>query len=292
MIYLLLTIFLNVLISVLFKYFERWRIDHMQAIIVNYWVCVLTGSLFIGEWPLGAQSLQQSWFPIALGLGAGFIGIFNLIAYCTRTQGITAATVANKLSLVIPAALSVWLYGDRLSGGQVFGIILALPAVYLVAKPVAGDNRQVSPRHRSFFWTAVLFLGSGLLDTVMKYAETRLPEDAASQAAFSVHIFAVAGTIGIIILAALFLAGKKIFSWRNLAGGILLGIPNFFSIYCFIRMLNSGFLPGAAAIPLNNVGILLLSALTALLLFREKLTLPRLAGIGLSLVVILLLALA
>lgn len=291
MIYLLLTILLNVLLSVLFKYFERWRIDNMQAIIFNYWVCVITGSIFAGHFPLTADSLQQPWFPIALGLGAGFIGIFNLIAYCTRTEGITVTTVANKMSLVLPAALSVWLYGDHLSGGQILGIILAFPAVYLVAKTAGAGNKPERKSGSSLFWTSVLFLGSGVLDTAMKYAESRLPEDAAAQAAFSVHIFAVAGTIGLGVLLYLLFTGSKTFAWRHLAGGILLGIPNFFSIYYFIRMLNSGFLPGAAAIPLNNIGILLVSALTALLLFREKLTAPRLAGIGLSLVVILLLAL-
>jgi drug/metabolite transporter (DMT)-like permease len=289
MIYLLLTILLNVLLSVLFKLFERWRIDHLQAIIFNYWVCVITGSLFIGYLPVSARSLQAPWFPAALAMGAGFICIFNLMAYCTRTQGITTSTVANKLSLVIPAALSVGLYGDRLSWLQIAGIVLAFPAVYLVARPVQAAEPIAGVRHKNLFWTVLLFAGSGLLDTAMKHAELLLPADTDVQAIFSVHIFAVAAVIGLLVLIYLLVTGRRRFAWRNLAGGVLLGIPNFFSIYYFIRMLDSGFLSGAAMIPLNNTGILLVSTLASWLLFGEKLSSPRIAGICLAALVILLL---
>lgn len=291
MIYLLLTVLLNALLAVIFKLFPRYKIDTLQAIVFNYWVCVITGSLFLGEFPIGVQSLTQAWFPFALLMGFGFIMVFNLFGYCTKSEGITTATVANKLSLVIPVIFSVFLYSESLSLVHILGILIAFPAVYLAASSaeVKTDDGQKSFH---FGWTALLFLGSGLLDTAMKYVQQKHLESPASQAIYTIHVFAVAGCIGSLILLYLLFTKRVILSFRNLLGGIALGIPNYFSIYFMIRMLNSNFLKSSALIPLSNVGVLFASSLFALLLFKEKFSPKRWIGLVLSVVVITLLALA
>src|ERR1043165_296178 len=115
MLYLLLTIVLNAYLIVAFKVFERYKVDSLQAIVANYLVCVATGSIFIGRFPISAQSLAQPWIYWAMLMGAAFISIFNLIALCTRKDGITTTTIASKLSMVIPVAFALWLYGDKRS---------------------------------------------------------------------------------------------------------------------------------------------------------------------------------
>lgn len=291
MIYLLLTILLNALLAVIFKLFPRYKIDTLQAIVFNYWVCVITGSLFFGEFPIGAQSLVQPWFPFALLMGFGFIMVFNLFGYCTKMEGITAATVANKLSLVIPVVFSVFLYSESLSFVHILGILIAFPAVYLAASS-AETSAQKEGQSFHFGWTALLFLGSGLLDTAMKFVQQKHLSTQASQAIYSIHVFAVAGCIGIVTLLYLVLTKRVQLSFRNLLGGIVLGIPNYFSIYFMIRMLNSNFLKSSALIPLSNVGVLFASSLFALLFFKEKFTPKRWIGLALSVVVIVLLAMA
>lgn len=291
MIYLLLTVLLNAILAVLFKLFPRYKIDTLQAIIFNYWVCVATGSLFLGEFPIGTQSIAQPWFPFALIMGFGFITVFNLFGYCTKMEGITAATVANKLSLVIPVVFSVFLYSESLSSIHILGILIAFPAVYLAASS-AEVKKEEGTKSFHFGWTVLLFLGSGLLDTAMKFVQQKYLDTQASQAIYSIHVFAVAGCIGTLLLAYLVLTKKVQLSFRNVIGGIVLGIPNYFSIYFMIRMLNSNFLKSSALIPLSNVGVLFASSLFALLLFKEKFTTKRWIGLALSVVVIVLLALA
>ena len=291
MIYLLLTILLNALLAVIFKLFPRYKIDTLQAIVFNYWVCVITGSLFFGEFPIGAQSLVQPWFPFALLMGFGFIMVFNLFGFCTKMEGITAATVANKLSLVIPVVFSVFLYSESLSLVHILGILIAFPAVYLAASS-AETSSQKGGQSFHFGLTALLFLGSGLLDTAMKFVQQKHLSTQASQAIYSIHVFAVAGCIGIVTLLYLVLTKRVQLSFRNLLGGIVLGIPNYFSIYFMIRMLNSNFLKSSALIPLSNVGVLFASSLFALLFFKEKFTPKRWIGLALSVVVIVLLAMA
>ncbi len=287
MFFLLATIVLNVVLFMLFKLFPRYDVDGLQAIVFNYIVCVITGSLFIGYFPIGAESLHQPWLPWAALLGFCFIGLFNLIAYCTKVEGMTTTTIANKLSLVIPVVFSYFLYDEELGIGEIAGVTLALPAVYFATR-----RKKEDVEVRSFWLPLLLFVGSGLLDTLVKYVEEHFLQDAANHAIYTIHTFATAALLGSLFLLIMFLTGKRRFDPKNILAGMLLGVPNFFSIYCLIRLLHSDFLQSSAAIPVNNIGIVLLSSLVAIWFFGEKSGPTRLLGIVLSLLAILLIALS
>ncbi|MBS1590258.1 MAG: EamA/RhaT family transporter [Bacteroidetes bacterium] len=287
MIYLFATIALNATLFALFKLFPRFGIDGLQAIVVNYFVCVLTGSIFLGNFPITFESPHQSWFWWAVLMGVMFISIFNLIAWRTKEDGMTTTTIANKLSLVIPALFSVFLYGDQLTVLKVTGIVLAFPAVYLSTRTNTHTNKS-----KSLFYPALLFVGSGLLDTLVKFTEHHYLSTDAAQASFTVHIFAVAFIIGAAVVTLLVATGKRTLHWKNLLAGIILGVPNYFSIYYLIQFLHEHVLQSSAAIPVNNIGIVLASTLVAIIFFKEKLTLQRGIGLAFSLVAILFLALS
>jgi len=285
MFYLLATILLNVVIYSIFKLFPKFGINTLQGVVANYCVCVITGSLFTGNMPFTAETVHANWFSWALLMGVGFISIFTLIAYCTRIDGITTTTIANKLSLVIPAICSIILYHDRVGIGKIAGILLAIPAIYLTT--LVKDERN---RPQNLFWPVILFIGSGLLDTSVKFVQSRYLASVASQAVYTTCCFAVAGSIGFVIVSVLLLFRKITFSWRSIGAGICLGIPNFFSIYFLIRMLNSNILQSSAAIPVLNIGIVVASSLTAILVFREKANMLRFLGLALSVIAILFIA--
>lgn len=285
MIYLLLTILLNVVISVIIKLFSRYDINALQAIVANYVVCVITGSIFIGSSPFTGAAFSSDWFPWSMVMGAGFIGIFNLMAYCTRIDGITTTTISNKLSLVIPVLFSLIIYHEQAGIWKIAGIVLAFPAVYLTSRVTGEDNKP-----QKLFWPAVLFLGSGTLDTLMNYVQQHYLAAPADQALYTVFCFSMAGAIGVTIIAIMVMLKRIKLHWRNLIAGICLGIPNYFSIYYFIRALNSDFLQSSASIPVMNIGILVASSLTALLVFKEKANAQRYTGLALSIIAILLIA--
>lgn len=288
MFYLLATILLNTVLFVFFKVFPRYKIDTLQAIVVNYWTCVVTGSVFMGAFPVGVHSIHYAWLPWALLMGGLFISIFNLLGYSTIKDGITTTTIANKLSLVIPVLFSLFLYSEKMTVLKGIGIALAFPAVYLTAR--VDEKKGTSGTH--FWLPVILFLGSGLLDTLVKYTEQRFLNSNADMSVFTVHVFVVAGSIGLIAVAVQTIRGKVQLHYRNLAAGILLGVPNYFSIFYFMKFLNGNYMQSSAAIPVNNIGIVVASALTALFFFNEKLTTYRIVGLLLSIVSILLIALA
>ena len=285
MLYLLATILLNVLLAAIFKLFPRYRIDALQAIVTNYIVCVITGSFFIGRVPFQAGLFQQDWFPWALLMGVGFIAIFNLIAWCTRTNGITTTVISNKLSLVIPVLFSVLLYHEGLSIFKVAGILLAIPAVWLTSRTTDDGGKP-----QNLFWPVLLFLGSGLLDTLVNFVQSRYLTSQSVQAVYAIYSFMAAAVLGMMVVFGLAVAGRVRLQWRNIAAGICVGIPNYFSIYFFIRALNTNFLHSSASIPVINIGILLASVLMAILFFRERAGGLRIIGLILSVAAILLIA--
>jgi drug/metabolite transporter (DMT)-like permease len=285
MFYIVATILLNVVISVLFKLFPKYKIDILQAIVANYCVCVVTGCISIGHIPFTVEAIHADWLAWALGMGLAFICIFNLLAYSTRVDGITTTIIASKLSLVIPVIFSLIVYKEHATIAKIAGILLAFPAVYLTTR-VEGDNHKP----QNLLWPVLIFLGGGMLDTATNYIQLHFLHTTGAEAAYTIFVFATAAAAGLILIIVLLLLKKIRLQWRNLIAGIFVGVPNYFSIYFFIRALNSNFLESSASIPVLNIGILAASALTAILLFKEHVNTLRIIGMAMSVIAILLIA--
>lgn len=286
MLCLLLVILLNTLIFTEFKLFTPFRINALQAITVNYWTCLITGILTHGYSPFTSSIVHENWFTSAVLLGTYFIFLFNFMSYSTTTQGMTATTIANKLSLVIPVVIFYFLYNEDMGWMKLTGIALAIPAVYLATK----QNSDIDLKH--LLVPAGIFICSGLSDTAIKYIQhTQLGSDDA-QSAFTITTFTIAAILGTLIVALRLSTGKDKFAGRNIIAGVLLGIPNYFSIYYLIRLFDSGIMQSSSIIPVNNIGIVVTTTLVAIFLFKEKAGKRRVAGIILSILSIILIALS
>ena len=285
MFYLIATILLNVVISVIFKLFPKYRIDTLQAIVANYFVCVITGCISIGHTPFTTTFFHADWLPWAIGMGLSFICIFNMLAYSTRVDGITTTIIASKLSLVIPVVFSFVVYHEHTTIAKIAGVLLAFPAVYLTTRAEGDDHKP-----QTLLWPVLIFVGGGILDTATNYIQLHFLSTIDSQAAYTIFVFATAASAGAILIVVLLILKKITLHWRNLVAGICLGVPNYFSIYYFVRALNSNFLESSASIPVLNIGILAVSAITAIMLFKEHVNTLRIIGIATSIIAILLIA--
>lgn len=304
MLLLLSVVLLNTWLSVLFKLFKRFGVDSFVAIVVNYWICVATGSFFLGHFPVNTGSLHQPWtIPVAL-LGMGFISVFNLISWCTRHYGITPSTIANKLSLIIPVAFALLFFKEEVfHWTKALGIAAALPAVFLMTESKAQNPNSgiqtasveaegtsaITPKIGWGIW--LLFLGSGLLDTGMTLlSRHHLSGEETLHAVVTIHIFFTAALAGTAILLYR-LARKQVrLSPKNTLAGVLLGVPNYFSIYLFVKLLARGPMQPSVAVPVSNIAVVLSSVLVAIFVFRESAGKRRVLGILLSLLAIFLIA--
>jgi drug/metabolite transporter (DMT)-like permease len=289
MIYLIGSIVLTSYLTLSFKACERYGVNVFQAIVFNYITCVITGSIVNGAFPIHAENIQTPWFGWAMIMGIMFVSIFNIVAITAQKNGVAVASVANKLSLIIPVILSVYLYNETVAGWKAVGVALALVAVVLTCYTKTEKEQTAQKNKWVYLLPLVLFISSGLLDALINHVQLTYVT-AENNNDYLVSSFFSAATIGSLILLIQLIRRKQVFVWKNLLAGILIGIPNYFSIWCLVHFLQESPWQTSASIPVNNMGIVLFSAVVAWILFKERLTKINWLGILLSIVAIYLIA--
>lgn len=285
MIDLVCSVLFSSLIFVIFKFFRRYGVHTLYAIVINYLVASAVGLLFFKGTPNFAEIPTRPWFPVALLLGALFITVFNLMARTSQTLGVSVASVATKMSLAIPVLAGIILYDEKLGPIKVLGIVLALAAVYFASL----KEKKITVRKEAILWPMLVFLGSGIIDSLIKYVEENLAR-ADEFPLMSASLFATAGIVGLGVIGIHAIQGKFQLNWRTVIGGIALGVPNYFSIYFILRALQYEHLNSASIFTINNVAIVMFSTMLGILLFREHISAKNWAGIGLAVVSIVLVA--
>jgi drug/metabolite transporter (DMT)-like permease len=288
MIWLLISILTNTMLLLILKGFERYGVNTLHGIVVNYIIAGSTGLILKGIPQLNTVTEATGiviWIPFILG--ALFISIFFIIAKTAQTSGISIATVANKMSVVIPIAAAVILYGENLSAIKIAGILLALAAVWFTSH--RSDGTKTDPKY--LFYPALIFIGSGIIDALVNHLQKNLSSPQVMPFLLSVA-FLTAFAIGISIVAFRSVRMKETIKLKSIVGGIILGIPNYFSIYAITKALDAGIVQSSILYPLNNMGIVLCSAIGAIVLFREKLSLVNWGGIIISVAAIAIIAFA
>lgn len=283
------SIILTSWLTISFKLVERLGISSLQAIVFNYIVCVITGSIVNGHFPIGAASIKEPWLPWALVMGCCFISLFNLAAFVVQKTGVSVATVAYKLSLVIPFVFSLYLYNENATALKIAGVALALVAVWFTTRPPEKEAPNKKLSWLLWLMPLLLFVGSGLLDTMIKFVEQAYINEH-NQDSYLITAFFVAATTGACILLVLIFTGRQRFDARAILAGIGIGVPNYFSIWCLLGALKGYANNSSAIIPINNMGIVLFSTVVAWILFREKLSALNRLGIALSICAIALIA--
>lgn len=286
MVDLILSIVCSSIIFVVFKLYTIHKVQTSYAIIVNYLTACFVGFLMYEGTSAMPEIHMKSWFPGTLMLGVLFIVIFNLMARTSQEMGVSVASVATKMSLVVPVILGILLYGERLGHLKILGVLLALGAVYFTSI----KDRPKGLKRASIWLPVLVFLGSGIIDASIKY----LQEYHVKEAEFplmSATIFAAAASSGLIFIALRWRKAPLKINYRNILGGVALGVPNFFSIYYLLRALQNDFLNSASIFTINNVAIVMFTTLLGILLFKERISLKNWAGIVLAVLSIVLIAL-
>ena len=234
-----------------------------------------------------SQLPNLNWFYYSLVLGALFIIVFNLMAITTQRSGLSAVSVATKMSVVIPVLFGLIYYNESLGATKLIGIGIALIAVYLTSKK---SNQGISINRKLILLPILVFVGSGIIDTSLKFLEDTYVANN-DVPLFSAIIFLAAAIIGFIIIIIQVIKGSLKFEIKNVIAGICLGVPNYFSIYYLVKALRSDILESSGIFGINNVSIVMLSTFAGIFLFKEKLIRKNWIGIALAILSIILISL-
>jgi drug/metabolite transporter (DMT)-like permease len=283
MTYLNLCIFSSTGIFLVFKFLDQKNLPSFPVIIINYLVAALMGFIINADKIQLGNIFNAGWIPVSILIGFLFIVMFFLVARSSIEAGISVTTVASKMSVVFPISLSIMIDpSDQLTLLKSAAIIATLTGVMLT---IYEPGKSLQARKRTFL-PLVLFIGMGLVDSLVKFAQHSYVSDRET-ALFSAVLFTMAFLTGIVILpfrkeGVAEFRKKAVWWW-----GLLLGIVNFGSIYLMVSALNhvneygsridSSIIYGA-----NNIGIVSLSVLAGLVIFHEKLNTINWIGIAIS----------
>ncbi|MEN8117939.1 MAG: EamA family transporter [Bacteroidota bacterium] len=184
--------------------------------------------------------------------------------------------MAVKLSLVFPVLFSLIYFNEQISTIKYIGLTTATAAVFLTVY-----KKEIKKTNFLYILLPlIIFIGSGLVDSLVKYVQAIKINDN-EVALYTVVVFFVAFLCGVIILA--FRKNKSYkFHPPTLFLGILLGAVNFGSLYFLISALNGSNLDSSLVFAINNMLIVALSALIGTIVFKERMNKINFAGVVLA----------
>ncbi len=283
--FLLLSIAFSTFINLIFRWFKEYDVHKFQAIIVNYLVCFVLGISLSNNRNIFSY-IGQPWFTYCLLLGFLFIAIFFSMALTTEKLGISVTAVSGKMSVVIPILFAFFYAKEEITILFVLGVVLSILSIYFITV-----KKELKIDKRFLVLPIIVFIGGGLIDTSLKVLQTAYSEDV-PLSAISYSIFLGAFVAGVFIYLVKEKANFSGWEWKSIKAGVGLGIPNYFSIFFLLSAIESFSVKSAFVFGVNNVGVVLLSTLLSVLIFKEKLEPKNQWGLLLAVVSIAIIAYA
>jgi drug/metabolite transporter (DMT)-like permease len=267
MIFLVLAVLCSTGNQLLFKMFARLRIDLFSAIVANYSVCVVIGFSSSGQAIRPGAMFTQGWHFYSILQGGLFVACLFLLGLTTARHGVAVASLATRLSVVIPTMAAFLLYGDLLTVFKIGGILASLLALYLSSTDRAGNAKAV---HSPGILPLSLFIVFGLYATLLKYVQEKF------LSGFSYHTYVLLSFLSAFLLSAALLAWrlfkkKQVCRWQDMLAGFVLGCSNYGAVYFLIRTLGVPGWQSSQLFPTVSISVVTLSTLGAWAFFNEKL---------------------
>lgn len=281
-----LAVVFTVSLYLIMRSFSKFQVNPLHAVIFNYYTCVAMGLILM---PDRQQYVTTDWSAtptlLTLALGIMFVVVFVLIGMTTTKVGVTAASLAGNMSLVIPVLFGLFVFRNNnkdFTFLNYLGLLLALAALALSTIKKQTTETAVK-RGWILFLPVLLFLGSGTNNTLINYVSATFYRPDQS-ALFTAIACTGAILVGTTFLIFRMLTIKENLTLRSILGGLLLGFPNFLSFYFLLGALSDFGNSAAFVFPIYNVLSMLTSSFLAWVLFKE--TLQPLNKLGLALAVL------
>jgi drug/metabolite transporter (DMT)-like permease len=200
----------------------------------------------------------------------------------TATAGLAITAVASRMSVLLPVVAGFMLYHDELTIMKALGIVMAIGSFFLIFKPGGSVNISI----KRIVLPTLLFLGIGANDTIMKYIEHHYL--VGDESLLLASVFFISMVIGVMVLLVRNIREKKTLSIKSVYTALILGSLNFGATYFFIRSMMK--IESSLLFPGVNVGIVVLTSLSGLIFFKEKLTPVNWIGIFTAIIAIVIIS--
>jgi drug/metabolite transporter (DMT)-like permease len=286
MLYLALAIVGSGVIPVVFRAFDKLKINLFWAIPLNYVTCVVVGAL----WSSGGERFdslaREPWIGFAAVQGFLLAVNFYLLAYTAQRSGVAVAALASRLSVAIPSLLAFVLYGDTVTAAKIAGLLAALVALYLCTAPDRKSDASATTLFQ--LMPLLVFVTFGCYFSILKYLQTHyLTASVYHPYVMSGFVFAFVSSI--LIGGASGVMSRAGFAIKHVLAGITLGGINYIAVYALLQVLALRGWESSQIFPIYSVGVVAVSAVLAAWCFGERLSRQRMTGLAVGLVAVALL---
>ena len=250
--------------------------SNIGLLAMNYLTCFVIAVAFTG---VDSLFTTESGWVTALGLGGAqgalYLLAFVLLQLNIRKNGVVLSAIFQRLGLLVPMVVSVFLFKEIPETMQLLGFGVAVLAIVLI-------NLEKEQSVIQFKLGLVLILlAGGMADVMAKLYEEWGNPALAPQ--FLLHTFGVA----LVLSVGMMLWKKERPGWKELAYGAAVGVPNYFSAKFLLASLES--VPAVIVYPTFSVATILLVTLAGVVLFKERLSKRQIIAIGVILLALVLL---
>ena len=228
----------------------------------------------------------SGWPPVVFGLlsGALFVALYFLLAAGFEMVGAGIVQCSTRVSIVIPTIVAIVVFDRNIpSVMRAAGIAAALACFPFLTRTRALTNPvRSSWKGPVLFLLFLLFLLNGVVGVLWKWYGQYVPRN--GSAAILTFVFALAflGTLGVA------LRSRVAPTFDSMLHGVALGLVNVAS--CSTSVVAIALLKGSVYFPLNAVGVMVVTMITAALLWKERFGRPAIIGLAMALSAIILIA--
>ncbi|MCR4950733.1 MAG: EamA family transporter [Solobacterium sp.] len=276
--YLMLAMACSASMAIVMCLFRTSEHNRYGMILGNYLTCAAVGFLLIADKSVLLYAHTATYLCGIIG-GALFVLSLVCIQSGISLSGAILTSAFSKLGLLVPLLLSIVVFHEQPTVLQAAG----LAAVLLSFLIMNGSPKQKGNTH--LFFLLIVLITNGMSDSMAKIYSTIGVQ--AEETAYMFLVFLFSAVLTTFLLTAETVKTGKKAAWKDLAAGILIGIPNYFSAVFLLRALRT--IPAVIAYPVFSTGTILIVTAVSYVLFHERLSRRQIAGLCLILVSLVLL---
>ena len=266
---------LAIVLSTMFGHVMKWAVARgcstAQVAAVNY--LIASGAAALSAFLLHGFQYDRTVFAIGLLGGLSYavavVAIFNVI----RLAGIAVTGTLMRISTMVAVLGAIFFFHEMPSAVQWVGIALTV-ATFAILKPAEGEHIETRGRWPLVINAALVILGNGVGFLAWKMTHAHGCGDQLFE--FQTLLF------GIPMATCAFESAvrRQRVTRVAVAIGILLGAVNFASVRCSLEGIQS--IPAVVFFPIYSCGGLILNAVAATVVWRERLRRRTIVGIAVA----------
>lgn len=280
MVYLILAVLASSAVAIIMRLSEKHAKNSFAMFMANYAVCSMIAFALAKDKAIFAPKEGLS-FALLLGLGSGclYLTSLALMKINISRSGVMLTFVFMKLGVLVPAIMAVAIFRESPSALQILGFVLAIAAIIIIY--MEPKSERTGSAGKASILLLVLLVVGGLTESMANIFD-KLGSPALKDH-FLLFNFFTAFLLSLIVTVF----RRERISWKDLAFGAAIGVPNYFATR--FLLLSLGSIPAVVVYPIYNVGAIVLISLVGILLFRERLNTRKAIGIAVMIAALILL---